>query len=49
MNYINKIKKEIKNNYPQQKEFIQATNEILDSLSLVINSDARYEKHRRTK
>ena len=30
MNYINKIKEEIKNNYPQLKYFIQATNEILD-------------------
>lgn len=43
MNYIDNIKKQIKEKYPNQKEFIQATSEILDSLSLVINSDSRFQ------
>ena len=46
MNYIDRIKNEITHKYLDQKEFIQATNEILDSLSLVINSDHRYEEHK---
>lgn len=45
MNYIEQVKDKIKNTYPNEKEFIQATSEVLDSLSLVINSDSRYQEH----
>lgn len=45
MNYIEQVKNKIKNTYPNEKEFIQATSEVLDSLSLVINSDSRYQEH----
>ena len=46
MDYITSIKEQIKNKYPEQKEFIQATSEILDSLSSVINEDSRFEQHK---
>ena len=43
MTYIAKVKEYIRNKYPNEKEFIQATNEILDSLAIVIENDPRYE------
>lgn len=43
MTYIAKVKEYIRNKYPNEKEFIQATSEILDSLAIVIENDHRYE------
>lgn len=42
--YAERVLKTLKTKYPEQKEFIQAATEILDSLSLVFDKHPEYEK-----
>lgn len=44
MNYINSIKEKIKKVNSNEKEFLQATSEVLDSLTTIIEGDKRYQQ-----
>ncbi|PIE32453.1 NADP-specific glutamate dehydrogenase [candidate division KSB3 bacterium] len=42
--YVEKVLTQLQNTYPWEKEFLQAATEVLESLSLVMDRDPRYEK-----
>ena len=44
--YTNRVLQELKNKYPYQPEFLQAAEEILNTLSPVVEKDSRYEKYK---
>ncbi|MCP4395724.1 MAG: NADP-specific glutamate dehydrogenase [bacterium] len=41
--YVEKVLTQLQNTYPWEKEFLQATSEVLESLSFVMERDPRYE------
>jgi glutamate dehydrogenase (NADP+) len=43
--YLNGVYKDLSRRYPEQKEFLEAVEEVLTSLVPVIESDDRYEKY----
>ena len=44
--YTNRVLQELKNKYPYQPEFLQAAEELLNTLSPVVEKDSRYEKYK---
>ena len=44
--YTNRVLQELKNKYPYQPEFLQAAEEILNTISPVVEKDSRYEKYK---
>ena len=45
MSYVNDVKEIIKRRDPEQKEFFQAAEEVLDSLKLVVERHPEFKKH----
>ena len=41
--YVERVLTQLQNTYPWEKEFLQAASEVLESLSLVVERDPRYE------
>lgn len=44
--YVERVLKNLQETYPWEKEFLQAATEVLSSLSLVMDRDAKYEQAR---
>lgn len=44
--YTEKVLKDLRKRNPWEKEFIQAATEILESLSLIVEKEPKYEKHK---
>jgi glutamate dehydrogenase (NADP+) len=43
--YVERVLNQLKGKYPWEKEFLQAATEVLESLSLVMDKEPKYEKH----
>lgn len=43
--YVSKVIDELKQKYPWEKEFLQAATEVLESLSVVMDKEPKYQKH----
>ena len=43
--YLNRILEDVKNKYAEQKEFIQAVEEFLDSMDFIVDKDPRIEQN----
>ncbi|MBP3358003.1 MAG: glutamate dehydrogenase, partial [Opitutales bacterium] len=44
--YVAKVLEELRAKQPWEKEFLQAVEEVLSSLSVVLDSDKKYEEYR---
>lgn len=44
--YVSEVLNKLQQNYPWEKEFLQAAKEVLESLSLVMDKEPKYKKHR---
>lgn len=44
-NYVARVLNNLQQNYPWEKEFLQAAREVLESLSLVMDREPKYEKN----
>ena len=42
--YVQKVVDDVKREYPWQKEYIQAIEEVLDSISIIFDKHPEYEK-----
>jgi glutamate dehydrogenase (NADP+) len=45
-NYVERVLAQLRDTYPWEKEFLQAATEVLESLSLVMDREPRYEQAR---
>ncbi len=43
--YVNRVMEDLRNRYPWEKEFLQAASEVLESISLVVEKEPKYEKN----